>query len=85
MWNFPQVVGAINGKQIRIECPKLSGTLYHNCKGSFSLVLLPVCDADYCFTLFYFGSYRSNNDCGVLANSLLEKGLELNKIQLPQD
>ena len=44
MWNFPQVVGAINGKQIRIECPKLSGTLYHNCKGSFSMVLLAVCD-----------------------------------------
>ena len=80
MWNFPQVVGAINGKQIRIECPKLSGTLYHNCKGSFSMVLLAVCDTDYCFTLFDFGSYRSKNDCGVLANSLLEKGLEL-----PQD
>ena len=49
------------------------------------MVLLAVCNADYCFTLFDFGSYGSNNDCGVLANSLLGKGLESNKIQLPPD
>ena len=47
------------------------------------MVLLAVCDADYCFTLCDFGSYGSNNDCGVPANSLLGKGLESNKIQLP--
>ena len=85
VWNFPHVVGAIDGKYIRIECTKLSGTLHHNYKGFFSMVLLSVCDADYCFTLFDFGSYGSNNDSGVLANSHLEKGLESNKIHLPPD
>ena len=70
---------------MRIDYPKLSGTLYHNCKGFFSVVLLAVCDADCCFTLFDFGSYGSNNECSVLANSLLGKGLESNKIQLPPD
>ena len=54
VWNFPHVIGAMDGKHIRIECPKLSGTLYHNYKDSFSMVLLAVCDADYCFTLFDF-------------------------------
>ena len=44
-----------------------------------------MCDADYCFTLFDFKSYGSNNDCGVLANSWLGKGLESNKSQLPPD
>ena len=71
VWNFPHVAGAIDGKHICIECPKFSGTLYHNYKGFFSMVLLAVCDADYCFTL--------------VANSLLGKGLESNKIQLPPD
>ena len=78
VWNFPHVVGTIDGKHIRIECHKLSGTLYHNYKGFFRMVLLAVCDAGYCFTLFY-------NDCNVLANSFLRKGLESNKIQLPPD
>ena len=68
-----------------VECPKLSGILYHNCEGFFSMVLLVVCDADYYFTLFDLGSYGSNIDCGVLANSLLGKGLESNKTQLPPD
>ena len=78
VWNFPHVVGAIDGKHIRTECHKLGGTLCHNDKGFFRMVLLAVCDAGYCFTLFY-------NDCGVLANSFSGKGLESNKIQLPPD
>lgn len=78
------MLGAIDGKHIRIECPILSGTLYHNYKGFFSLVLLAICVADYCFTLFDLGSYGSNNDCGVLANSPLGNALESNALILPE-
>ena len=72
-WNLPHVAGAIEGKHIRIQCPKHSGTLFHNYKGFFSFVLLAICDASYCFTLFDVSQYGSNNDAGVLANSSIGK------------
>ena len=83
VWNFPHVLGAIDGKHIRLKCPNLSGTLFHNYKGFFSIVLLAVCDADYCFTLYHIGSYGSNNDSGVLANSSMGKMLEDNRLKVP--
>ena len=82
-WNFPNVVGSIDGKHIRIECPKNTGTLYHNYKGFFSLVLLAVCDANYVFTMFDVGGYGSNNDCGILINSRMGKLLENEELNLP--
>ena len=42
------------------------------------MVLLAVCDVDYCFTIYDFGSYGSKNDNGVLANSTFGKRLESN-------
>ena len=71
LWDLPLVIGAIDGKYIRIECPKKSGTLFYNYKGFYSIVLMAVCDARYCFTVFYLGSYGSNNDSGILNQSVM--------------
>ena len=32
LWQFPHVVGAIDGKHLVIEAPAKPGTLYHNYK-----------------------------------------------------
>ena len=81
LWNMPHVICAIDGKHVRMECPANTGTLYHNYKGFFSLVLLAICDAKYCFTYVDVGQYGSNNDSGVLANS--EIGLEGDCLKVP--
>ena len=85
LWNMPHVIGCIDGKHIRIECPKLTGTLFHNYKGFFSIVLLVICDASYCFTLFDLGQYGSNNDSGVLANSQMGQMFEDDAMNVPAD
>ena len=40
LWNFPNMIGALDCKHIRIQCPAGTGTKLHNYKGFFSLVLL---------------------------------------------
>ena len=34
-WNMPHTIGCIDGKHIRVECSKRSGTNYHNYKRFF--------------------------------------------------
>ena len=48
------------------------------------MVLLAVCDANYCSTMFDLGQYWSNNDSGVLMNSELGKKPEQGALSIPQ-
>ena len=77
-WDMPNIIGALDGKHIQIKAPANSGTLF------FSIVLLAICDANYCFTLVDIGQYDSNNDSGVLANSIIGKNFAEKRMGLPE-
>ena len=46
-WNFPNGIGAIDGKRVIVQQPSNSGSHYYDYKGNNSIVLLAVFGPDY--------------------------------------
>ena len=82
-WYFPNCLGALDGKHVAIECPGMSGSEYFNYKGFFSIVLLAICDARYCFTLLDVGNYGRDNDAHIFNTSEMGKAFINSEITIP--
>ena len=74
-WNFSNYCGGINGKHVNIQAPKNSGSLFFKYKGTFSLVLMALVDADYQFIYVGIDDYGSQSDGAVFKNSNLGHAL----------
>lgn len=82
--HFPNCLGAIDGKHIRIVKPTDSGSLYYNYKHFFSLILLAVCDSNYKFLYVDIGAYGKSADCTIFKNSKLFQKLNNNELNIPE-
>lgn len=69
LWNFPNCVGAIDGKHVVVQNFSNSGSSFYNYKGSFSMVLMACCDAHYRFTLLSIGSAGRESVGGIFQST----------------
>uniref|UniRef100_A0A8C5LX18 DDE Tnp4 domain-containing protein n=1 Tax=Leptobrachium leishanense TaxID=445787 RepID=A0A8C5LX18_9ANUR len=82
--NFPNCLGAVDGKHIRVVKPDLSGSQYMNYKHFFSIGLLAVADANYRFTYVEIGSYGKDSDSTIFQNSTLWQQIRSNCLNIPK-
>ena len=60
-----------------------AGSLFHNYKNTFSLVLFGICDAKYRFIYCNIGSAGSANDAAIWTQCNFKKSLDQGQLQLP--
>ncbi|XP_026738708.1 uncharacterized protein LOC113501704 [Trichoplusia ni] len=80
---FPNCIGAIDGKHIRIIRPPHSGSLYYNYKHYYSIVLLAMCNANYEFTYINVGVQGKESDSAIFTQSRLYEQINNDLIYIP--
>ena len=83
LWQYPYALAAMDGKHCMVQSFKKSGSLYHNYKGHYSIILFALVDANYQFLYVDIGKPGSNNDAAVWQGSSLKKALTSGKLNLP--
>src|SRR5258705_3399893 len=81
---FPQCVGAIDGKHVVMQQPHNSGSYYFNYKGAHSIIMMAVVDADCRFTYLDVGANGRVGDAAVYRNCGFANGLARNGLGVPE-
>jgi len=81
-WNFPNCVGSIGGKHIRLKCPSNSDSIYYNYKHYYSTVLQGLADLRYRFIAIDVGAYGKQSDGEIFRHSALYQLLSSNNFKM---
>jgi hypothetical protein len=83
-WNFPNCLGAVDGKHVSIKKPPHRGSYYYNYKKCFSIVLMAVVNSNYQFIMADAGINGRISDGGVLGNTAFGKALVDKLLKIPE-
>lgn len=83
-WNFPNCLGAVDGKHVAIKKPPHTGSHYYNYKKFFSIVMMAVVNCNYEFIMVDVGINGRISDGGVLAHTAFGKALSDKSLQIPK-
>ena len=82
-WQFPNCIGAIDGKHIVMQPPGNSGSYCYNYKHTNFIVLMAVAGPNYECLYYDIGTNGRVNDGGVWNKCGLSRALEEGKMNLP--
>ncbi|XP_034061143.1 protein ALP1-like [Gymnodraco acuticeps] len=82
-WDFPNCLGALDGKHINIRPPPGTGSTYFNYKHTFSIVLMALVDSNYKFLYVDVGCNGRISDGGVFGGCSLQDALENKTFNIP--
>lgn len=82
-WQFPNCLGAVDGKHVKIIPPPGAGSHFFNYKGFHSIVLMAIVNADYEFIYVDIGTNGRISDGGVLKKTTFYKHLDEGTLNIP--
>ena len=78
-----QIVLVLLMENTVLQAPAHSGSLFYNYKGTFSIVLMAIVDAQYRFTLIDVGACGSNADGAIFNRSVFGHALISDELDIP--
>lgn len=84
LWNFPNCIVAIDGKHVVMVAPPNAGTVFYNYKGTHSIILMRITDAEYKLIYVDVGRNGRFSDGGVFNRCSFARGMVSNQLSLPQ-
>ena len=81
---FPNCLGAVDGKHVHIKAPPRSGSLFRNYKHGFSIILMAIADADCKFVLVDVGHLGANSDGGIWKHGEMGQRVKNNDLGFPK-
>ena len=84
-WNFPRAFGAIDGKHVRTQKPKNSGSFYYNYKRTHSIILMAIAGPEFEYLYADVGSNGRVSDSVIWNKTSLLQAIQDGSVKLPND